>query len=110
MGMQRTTLLFFHIEGCHWCKWVKENVIYWMEKDVKTYGSVDFYKVNAYNFYDVVDYSEFGATGDELAEELDVFLFPTIIIMSGDVEVGRIVGVALEDEYWHSVDKLLDIS
>lgn len=102
----QTNLLFFHIEDCHWCAWAKENVLNWMATDTDSYGAVNIIKVDAYNFYDIIDY-ELGMTGDELADELNVHLFPTIVITKGNDEIGRIVGVALKDEYWHSIDQLL---
>lgn len=108
MNDEKTTLLFFHIEDCHWCEWVREAVIYWMKSDRKSYGHVDFFDIDGYNFFDIIGLDFFGATGDELADELDVVLFPTIIVLRGDVEVGRVVGVALKEEYWHSIDLLLD--
>lgn len=77
-----------------------------MMNDEDAYGSISIIMVDAYNFYDIIDYG-FGVTGDELAEELGANLFPTVVVMSGEDEVGRIVGVALKDEYWHSIDQLL---
>ena len=97
-------VLFFHMESCPWCLWLEDEVIGWMRGD-DLYSHVEFIKINGKNMDD--DVLDFNLTGFDIAQQLDVYLFPTLVLFQGNSLIKKIIGVASKDEYWHELDQYL---
>ena len=87
-------IIFFHIEHCEWCHWLRDEVWVWLKNDI---GHASWEFVEEDDDSDMYSEAEDG-----------VFFYPTVVLVVGDEIVDTVVGVVSKDEYAYLLEQKMN--
>jgi thioredoxin-related protein len=106
---KKPILLFFNLEGCHFCRFSLRTAIVPLFRDQGWRDAIEFRQITIDDGKSFIDFDGTKVSNDEFAKKRKAGFTPTVMMVDGDGRVlgEPIVGIANADYYSYNVDTLI---
>ncbi len=106
---KKPILLFFNLEGCHFCRFSLRTAIVPLYRDQGWRDAVEFRQITIDDGKSLIDFDGKKISNEEFAKKRKGGFTPTILMVDGDGKplAETIVGIANFDYYQYNVDTLV---
>lgn len=106
---KRPMLLFFNLEGCHFCRFSLRTTIVPLYRDQGWRNAVEFRQITIDDGKSLIDFDGKKISNEEFARKRKGNFTPTVMMVDGDGRVlgEPVVGIASMDYYSYNVDALI---
>jgi thioredoxin-related protein len=106
---KKPILLFFNLEGCHFCRFSLRTTIVPLYRDQGWRDAIEFRQITIDDGKSLIDFGGKKITNEEFARQRKGGFTPTVMMVDGD---GRmlaepVVGIANVDYYSYNVDTMI---
>lgn len=106
---KKPILLFFNLEGCHFCRFSLRTTIVPLYRDQGWRDAIEFRQITIDDGKSLIDFDGKKISNEEFAKKRKGGFTPTVMMVDGD---GRlltepIVGIASVDYYSYNVDTMI---
>jgi thioredoxin-related protein len=106
---KKPILLFFNLEGCHFCRFSLRTTIVPLYRDQGWRDTIEFRQITIDDGKSLIDFDGKKISNEEFAKKRKGGFTPTVMMVDGD---GRlltepIVGIASVDYYSYNVDTMI---
>jgi thioredoxin-related protein len=110
LGAKKPILLFFNLEGCHFCRFSLRTTVVPMFRDAKFRDAMEFRQITIDDGKSLVDFDGKRVKNEDFAKQRKGTFTPTIMMVDGNgTQLGEsIVGIANADFYSGYVEALAD--
>jgi thioredoxin-related protein len=106
---KKTILLFFNLEGCHFCRFSLRTTIVPLYRDQGWRDAIEFRQITIDNGKSLIDFDGKKISNEEFTKKRKGGFTPTVMMVDGDGRVlgEPIVGIANVDYYSYNVDTMI---
>ncbi len=106
---KKPILLFFNLEGCHFCRFSLRTTIVPLYRDQGWRDAIEFRQITIDDNKSLIDFDGKKITNEDFAKKRKGGFTPTVMMVDGDGKLlgEPIVGIASMDYYAYNIDTLI---
>ncbi len=106
---KKPILLFFNLEGCHFCRFSLRTTIVPLFRDKGWRDAMEFRQITIDDGKSLVDFDGKRVSNSEFAKQRKGSFTPTVMMVDGDGKLlaDPVIGIASLDYYGYNVDTMI---